>query len=175
MKMIHRSLTRVEKTAVGRALDMWGVFEYFRDKTLMVREGRKGSGQICLVSHRQQEVITKNSPYLAGLVIGELKKEFMPTMAGADLFARVSSRSNNYVVVGEDAEKLVLYGRDVMGDSIVQHPPTIGENELVIILNIRREAIGVGRTRFRGKHLAQKGRITVSTMADAGGYLRDEG
>ncbi len=173
--MIHRKLTRAEKTVVSRALDRWGVFEYFRDKTLMVREGSEGPRQVCLVSQRQQEVIAKSAPFLAGLVIAELKKGFMPTMAGADLFARVGSKSSNCIVVGEDAEKLVLYGRDVMGDSIVQHAPTIGENELVIILNIRREAIGVGRTRFGGKRLAQKARITVSTLADAGGYLRDEG
>jgi ribosome biogenesis protein Nip4 len=68
-----------------------------------------------------------------------------------------------------------LYGRDVMGESILEASGILGENELVIILNTRFEAIGVGRTRFAGRSLLQKGRITVTTLMDAGYYLREEG
>ncbi|MGI0025313.1 MAG: PUA domain-containing protein [Nitrososphaera sp.] len=173
--MNHRNLKREEKTVVNRALNRWGAFEFLRDKVLMVRDDSDGSMQVCLVSHRQQQVIWQAAPCFAGLVIGELKKGFTPSMAGADLFARVGNRSEHYIVVGEDAEKLVLYGRDVMGDSIAEYATTLGENELVIILNGRHEAIGIGRTRFAGKGIAQKGRITVTTLMDAGSYLRDEG
>jgi predicted RNA-binding protein (TIGR00451 family) len=77
--------------------------------------------------------------------------------------------------VNENAEKLVLYGRDIMGDSIVSASEALDENELVIITNEKREAIGVGRTRFAGKSILAKGRITITTLADAGQYLRDEG
>jgi ribosome biogenesis protein Nip4 len=62
-----------------------------------------------------------------------------------------------------------------MGDSIASVSDGLDENELVILLNGKREAIGVGRTRFAGKSILQKGRITVTTLADAGQYLRDEG
>src|SRR3712207_3908007 len=116
-------------------------------------------------------------PYSAGLAIGELKKQFLPSIAGADLFARCGERKNNkyYIMVGDQAEKLVLYGRDIMGESIVEASEALGENELVIVLNAAHEAIAIGRTRFAGRSLFQKGRVTVSTIADAGYYLREEG
>jgi hypothetical protein len=43
------------------------------------------------------------------------------------------------------------------------------------VLNTGFEAIAVRRTRFAGTLLFQKGRVTVSTIADAGYYLREEG
>jgi ribosome biogenesis protein Nip4 len=121
------------------------------------------------------EEISEMQPFSMGLAIGELKKEFVPSMAAADLFARWGKRNRFYVTVNENAEKLVLYGRDVMGDSILDVSDMLDENELVIILNSRLEAIGIGRTRFAGKSLYQKGRITITTVADAGYYLREEG
>lgn len=135
--------------------------------------GRK----ICVVSDALRSGVADLRPDYAGLAIGELKKrKFVPTMAGADLFARV--RKNNgkhYISVNERAEGLVLYGRDVMGDSILRASEDLDENELVIIVNGRQEAIGVGRTRFAGKSLLKKGRIAVTTLLDAGLYLREEG
>jgi 60S ribosome subunit biogenesis protein NIP7 len=77
--------------------------------------------------------------------------------------------------VSDSAEQLVLYGRDVMGDSVLEAPAELGENEPVIITNRAGEAIGIGRTRFPGKLLSQKGRVTITTLVDAGSYLRDEG
>jgi ribosome biogenesis protein Nip4 len=114
-------------------------------------------------------------PYSAGLAIGELKKQFIPSIAGADLFARYGERNKYYITVGEKAENLVLYGRDIMGGSIEAASDALDENELVIVLNTAFEAIAVGRTRFAGRSLFQKGRVTVSTIADAGYYLREEG
>jgi ribosome biogenesis protein Nip4 len=50
------------------------------------------------------------------------------------------------------------------------------QNELVIVLNTRFEAIGIGRrTRFAGRMLFDKSRVTVPNIADAGYYLREEG
>jgi 60S ribosome subunit biogenesis protein NIP7 len=96
-------------------------------------------------------------------------------MAGADLFARYGKRNKFYIVVNEKAEKLVLYGRDIMGESIVEASDTLAENDLVILLNTSFEAVAIGRTRFSGSSLFQKGRATVTTIADAGYYLREEG
>jgi len=114
-------------------------------------------------------------PYLAGLAIGQLNKQFVPSMAGADLFARSGKKNQFYITVNEHAEKLVLYGRDIMGESIVDASDTLGENELVIILNCKLEAIGIGRTRFAGRSLLQNRKATVTTVMDAGYYLREEG
>lgn len=170
--MTYRKPTREETTLVNRALGRWGAFEFFKDKLLMIQEN--GSKKVCLVPG-DREVIMQTQPYLAGLAIGEMKKQFVPSMAGADLFARAGKRNEFYITVNENAEKLVLYGRDVMGESIVEASGMLGENELVIILNDRLEAIGIGRTRFAGRSLLQKGKVTVTTLMDAGYYLREEG
>jgi ribosome biogenesis protein Nip4 len=169
---MYRKPTREETTLMNRALGRWGAFEFFKGKSLMIQEN--GGKTVCLVPS-ELETIMQMQPYLAGLAIGELKKQFVPSMAGADLFARAGKRNEFYITVNENAEKLVLYGRDVMGESIVEASGMLDENELVIILNNRFEAIGIGRTRFAGRSLLQKGRVTVTTVADAGYYLREEG
>jgi predicted RNA-binding protein (TIGR00451 family) len=171
--MTYRRPSREERTLVNRALDRWGAFEFFKGRPIMILEGSKKT--VCLVAGAL-EGLAEMQPFAMGLAIGDLKKkEFVPSVAGADLFARSGKRNRFYVTVNENAEKLVLYGRDVMGDSILEASDMLDENELVIILNGRLEAIGVGRTRFAGKSLLQKGKITITTVADAGYYLREEG
>lgn len=188
MTAAFRRPTRQEQTAVARALGRWGAYDALAGSTFLVKDEKT----VCMLSPELERHVLKLQPDVAGLEIGELgKRTFAPTMAGADLFARAagaggakddddgdgsSSRRKYYVSVSENAEKLVLYGRDVMGDSILRAWEGLGENELVILTNEKGEAIGVGRTRFAGRSslLRQKGRITITTLADAGGYLRDE-
>ncbi len=172
--MKYRDPTRQERTLINRALDRWGVFEFFRDRKISLAEGDE-SAKVCLLPANLEPVLENLEPYFAGLVVGDLKKQFTPAMPGADLFARAAKSRRYYITVGENAEKLVLYGRDIMGDSIVAASDDLDENELVIILNSKSDAIGVGRTRFAGKSLFQKERITVTTLLDAGLYLREEG
>ena len=171
--MIHRKPTREEKTQIGRALDRWGAFEFFKNKSIIISEGN-GKKTVCLVPGELED-LTAMQPYSMGLAIGEMKKEFVPSMAGADLFVRSGKRSRYHITVNENAEKVILYGRDIMGNSIVDASDMLDENQLVIILNEKMETIGIGRTRFAGKSLLQKDRITVTTVADAGYYLREEG
>lgn len=174
--MIYSKPDRDERTRINRALDRWGAFEFFKDKVLILQKVDTKKVMVCLVNSKIEELMADMvDPYSLGLVIGELRKQFIPSMAGADLFARYSKRKKLYIVVNENAEKLVLYGRDIMGESIVEASDTLTENELVILLNTSFEAIAIGRTRFSGSLLWQKGRVTVTTLADAGYYLRDEG
>ena len=168
-----RELTREELTTLNRALDKWGVFEFFKDKAVVIAEGTPK--KVCLISADIRHILLKFEPEYAGLVIGELQKGFAPSLQGADVFASKTKSTKYYLTVNENAVQLVLYGRDLMGDSITLASEELDENQLVIILNPRKEAIGVGRTRFAGKSITQKGRITVTTLADAGSYLRDEG
>lgn len=168
-----RELTREERTTTNRGLDRWGVFEFFKDKLIMISDANPK--KIFLLSAELRPVVSKFDPEYAGLEIGELKKAFIPSLQAADLFARHAKNKQLYVTVNESAEKLVLYGRDVMGDSITFASESIDENQVVIILNSRQEAIGIGKTRFAGKSIFQKRRITITTTADAGQYLRDEG
>ncbi|MDQ3853475.1 MAG: ribosomal biogenesis protein [Thermoproteota archaeon] len=161
---------------MNRALDRWGAFEFFKHKPLIIQEVGTKNKVVCLAADGIDKIVQMMDPYSAGLAIGELKKQFLPSIAGADLFARYAERKNKYyIMVSDQAEKLVLYGRDIMGESIVEASDALGQNELVIVLNTAFEAIAVGRTRFAGKSLFQKGRVTVSTIADAGYYLREEG
>jgi predicted RNA-binding protein (TIGR00451 family) len=175
--LIYRLPTKEERTQINRALDRWGAFEFFKHKSLIIQEvGTKKNKVVYLATDGLEKVVQAINPYSAGLAIGELKKQFLPSIAGADLFARNGERKNKYYIkVGDQAEKLVLYGRDIMGESIVEASDALDENELVIVLNTAYEAIAVGRTRFAGRSLLQKGRVTVSTIADAGYYLREEG
>jgi predicted RNA-binding protein (TIGR00451 family) len=168
-----RDLTKEERTAMNRAFDRWGVFDFFKDKILLIAENTSKS--VCLLTTELYPVALRLGPEHAGLTLGILRKGFTPSMAGADIFARQATRKDRYVTVNENAEQLVLYGRDVMGDSITSASDSLDENELVIIVNGLQEAIGIGRTRFAGKGILQRGRITVTTVADAGKYLRDEG
>ncbi|MEO9296089.1 MAG: NIP7 N-terminal domain-related protein [Nitrososphaera sp.] len=172
--MTYRLPTRNERTLINRALDRWGAFDALQSSTFMIKNDRV----VCLIAEGILKRVAELDPFSAGLAIGEVgKQQFSPALAGADLFARVGSRNKFYVSVNENAEQLVLYGRDVMGDSIIDVGvyADLGENELVIITNRASEAIGVGRTRFSGRRLLQKGRITITTLVDAGRYLRDEG
>jgi ribosome biogenesis protein Nip4 len=174
--LICRQPAREERTQINRALDRWGAFEFFKHKPLIIQEVGTKKKIVCLVTGGIEKAIqVMEDPYSAGLAIGELKKQFIPSIAGADLFARYGERNKYYITVGEKAENLVLYGRDIMGESIEAASDALDENELVIVLNTAFEAIAVGRTRFAGRSLFQKGRMTVSTIADAGYYLREEG
>ncbi len=173
--MIYRTPSREERTTINRALDRWGAFEFLNEKVLKVRNDGNGKIVVCLITDMMEKVMQLHQSYSSGLLLGHLKKQFVPTIAGADLFARYGSRNRFYIVVNDRAEKLVLYGRDIMGDSIVEACDTLGENELVIVLNSSDDTIAIGRTRFAGRLLFQKSRVTVSTVDDAGYYLREEG
>ena len=175
--MIYCKPNRTERTKINRALDRWGAFELFNDKVLILqKDDSKKKVMVCLVNDKIEELMASMiHPYSLGLAIGELRKQFIPSIAGADLFARFGKRNKFYIVVSEKAEKLVLYGRDIMGESIEKASDTLVENELVILLNTSYEAIAIGRTRFSGSSLLQNGRVTVTNLADAGYYLREEG
>lgn len=174
--MIYCKPDRTERTKINRALDRWGAFEFFKDKVLILQKDDSKKVMVCLVNDKIEELMASIiHPYSLGLAIGELRKQFIPSIAGADLFARFGKRNKFYIVVSEKAEKLVLYGRDIMGESIEKASDTLSENELVILLNTSHEAIAIGRTRFSSGSLLQKGRVTVTTLADAGYYLREEG
>ncbi|HZT35420.1 MAG TPA: PUA domain-containing protein [Nitrososphaera sp.] len=168
---------RAERTALNRAFNNWGVFEEMRDFEILI----KAVGSRTFV-HVVSKELSKIAPPLRtvhfGLEIGELSKRFLPNIAGADLFARLDGskrQPTRYLTVSREAENLVLYGRDVLGESIVNASAGLKENELVILLNPEGEGIGIGRTRVQGNRLKEAGTATVTTIADAGQYLRDEG
>ncbi|HET7344479.1 MAG TPA: PUA domain-containing protein [Nitrososphaeraceae archaeon] len=171
---MYRKTTRQELTTLKRAFDRWGIFDYFKDKAVLIKEEKNSKiREVYLLPIGLELMVINSQPSYGGLMVGEIKKNFLPSMQGADLIARVSKKFP-YIIVNEIAEKLILYGRNVLGQSIIETTQMLNENEVVILLNVKREPIGIGKTNFAGKSLHQNGKATVITLVDAGCYLRNE-
>jgi ribosome biogenesis protein Nip4 len=126
-------------------------------------------------------MISGNTPIShIGMLVGHLKRRnFVPSMTGADLIARVGS-NYPFVLVNQVAEALVLYGRDIMYGSIIEYGNIDNKNNniILIILNENRVAIGLGITLMsfsKNIQLISDKKIAIKTLADAGYYLRYEG
>lgn len=167
--MMYRDLTRQEKTTLNRFFDKWGLYEHFKDKSLLIKED--GTTEVYLTNSMVKDFSLKHNPVSAGLKLGELKKQVSLSIEGAAIFAGLSNRKQ--IVVNEQTEALVLYGRDIFGNAILSHTDDFDENEVVLIINKHGEAIGIGRTRFHASKI-DKAHVAVTTIADRGSYLRDE-
>lgn len=174
---MFRGPTREELTHLRRSFDGWGIFAFMEVQRLLINHDRIVNKKEVLVTTKTSEDILHLQtlqPKQIGLAIGELRnKKFIPSLPGAEIIARYSVNFP-YVVIKEIAEGLVLYGRDILGDSVVEVSNRLDQNKTVIILNENRESIGIGRTRFPGEGLFQKGEVTVYTLFDAGIYLRNQ-
>lgn len=166
---MYRHLTREEKTALNRFFDRWGVFDYFKDKSLLIKEN--GGKEVYLMNNEARKLALEHDPVLAGIKLGEMKKQFWLSVEGASIIAKHSNKRK--IVVNEQAEALALYGRDIFGGSIVEHTNDFDENEVVLITNKYGEVIGIGRTRFPAGKI-NKPSVTVTNIADRGAYLREE-
>jgi ribosome biogenesis protein Nip4 len=172
---MYRKPTRKELTILKRAFNKWGVFDFFKDKSILLKEIKsRNIREVYFLSNEIEKIALLQQPLYAGLMIGELKKHFSLSMQGADLVSKISKQFP-YIIVNESAEKSILYGKNVYSRSIISTSRTINENEVVIILNQKKEAIAIGKTRFGDNLLLQNGKIVVTTMIDAGLYLRSEG
>jgi 60S ribosome subunit biogenesis protein NIP7 len=172
---MYRKPTRQELTTLKRAFDKWGVFEFFKDKSILIKEIKTLTiREVHFLSNEIEKIALLEQPLYAGLMIGELKKHFSLSMQGADLVSKISKQFP-YIIVNETAEKSILYGKNVYSRSIISTSSILNENEVVIILNQKHEAIAIGKTRFGDNLLLQNDKIAVTTMIDAGFYLRSEG
>jgi 60S ribosome subunit biogenesis protein NIP7 len=172
---MHRLLTRKELTTMKRAFDKWGVFDFFKDKSILVKEIENYNiREVYFLSNEIEKIALLEQPSYAGLMIGQLKKQFSLSIEGADLVSKISKQFP-YIIVNETAEKSILYGKNVFSSSIISTSKMIDENEVVIILNSKRETIAVGKTRFADNLLLQDDKVVVTTTIDAGLYLRSEG
>ncbi len=169
---MFRKASRQELTVLRRAFDRWGIFGFFKEKSLLIKYN--GVREVYFLSTALERIVSVQQPMHAGLMVGELKKSFLPSMQGADIIARMSKKFP-YIIVNEVAEKIILYGRNVLGQSILEMAENLEENEIVLLLNINKEPIGIGRTKFSGYSLLQENKSTVDTLVDAGYYLRSEG
>jgi len=172
---MYRLLTRQELTTMKRAFNKWGVFDFFKDKSILIKETKNCNiREVYFLSNEIEKIALLEQPSYAGLMIGQLKKQFALSIEGADLVSKISKQFP-YVIVNEAAEKSILYGKNVYSRSIISTSKMIDENEIVIILNPKRETIAIGKTRFADTGLLQDDKLVVTTMIDAGLYLRNEG
>lgn len=130
------------------------------------------NGVFLFNSHEHEIDVLKNQPYHAGLLIGYIHRNFFPTIAFLEIVV-TNSKSFSYIIVKEHTANLVLYGRDVFGDSILSSSK-FEENTLVVILDSDRKPLGLGKTRYSSSQIFKMGKIAVSTISDLGQYLRDE-
>lgn len=119
----------------------------------------------------------KLKPVLIGLKIGTIKnKKFFPGLNFAEFVVK-HNRNMDYphVIINTKAENLIVFGRDIMGSSILSFFKDIIENQQLIILNPNKEVIGLGKSRFSGSLITQPNIITIDTIQDIGTYyLKNE-
>jgi 60S ribosome subunit biogenesis protein NIP7 len=171
---MFRISTRQEKTIILREFNKWGIFNYLQDKLLAVKECENSIKYLFLIPSVLENFIFYPCTCCGGLPIGNLhKKKFLPSITFFDVVAKYS---NNflYVIVNSNGEKLILYGRDVFGNSIEYASPGIEENSMILILNKSKELLGVGRSRFSTIKIKENGKVTIKTLLDLGTYLRLE-
>jgi ribosome biogenesis protein Nip4 len=176
----YREPTREELTLLRRSFDHWGIFDFVLDKEILIREKRYNGTtikEVYLTTKDNSKFLSENTSLShIGMLIGHLKRRsFVPSMAGADLISRVGVNFP-YVTVNQTAEALVLYGRDIMYASVVDYRDLCKNNTIVIILNEKRVAIGLGITTVpidKNSHIVDN-RIVIKTIVDSGNYLRNE-
>jgi 60S ribosome subunit biogenesis protein NIP7 len=171
---MFRILTRQEKTIILREFNKWGIFNYLEDKLLTVKECENSIKYLYLIPSVLENFIYYPGTYCGGLPIGNLhKKKFLPSITFFDVVSRYS-KNFLYVIVNSNGEKLILYGRDIFGNSIEYASPGIEENSIILILNKLKEFLGVGRSRYSTTKIKENGKVTINTLLDLGTYLRLE-
>ncbi len=155
------SITRIENTQVKHKY-----------------EKINGDFEVCICSNKEQkELTTKLQPVHSGILIGEVRnKKFVPNLNFAELVVNYNPKLNfPYVILENKGANLALYGRDIMGNSILDFFHEIRENQILIIFNQKKEVIGIGRSRFNNDLITQTDKITIDNVQDIGThYLKDE-
>ena len=165
---MFRDLTRQEHTIIHREFNRWGIYNYIQDKVFVINESQNNTKEVFVIPLILKDFIYCPYSCYGGLHIGLLqKKNFLPSIT---FFSIVAKYGNNflYVIV------LILYGKDIFGDSIIYASPNIKENSIIILLNKSKEFLGIGRSRFQATRIKENGKVTISTLFDLGMYLRCE-
>ena len=187
------------ETILKRAFNNWGIFGLYGTMDIIVKSSKKNNGksqierkplndsdekkdnrdlQVHVCSNRvQKELAIKLQPAHSGIIIGRIKdKRFLPNLSFAELVVRHNPKLDYpYAILENKSSNLVMYGRDVMGSAIVDYFNGIKENQILIVLNQKKEVIGIGKSRFSGNLIAQSDKITIDNIQDIGThYLKGE-
>lgn len=117
-------------------------------------------------------LFNKIHPVIVGLKIGTIKnKRFSPGLNFAEFVVKHNKNMDYpHVIINTKAESLIVFGRDIMGSSILSYFKDVKENQQVIILNHNKEVIGLGKSRYSGRLIIQPNVITIDTTQDIGTY-----
>lgn len=171
---VFREPTREENTIMRREFNRWGIFNYIKEKIFVIKDSQNNNKELFVIPLNLKNFIYCPYSCYGGLPIGILqKKKFLPSITFFGIVAKYGN-SFLYVIVDCNAEKLILYGKDIFGDSIIFASPDIQENSLILILNKSKEFLGIGRSRFEATRIKDNGKVTVNTLLDLGIYLRCE-
>ena len=93
-------------------------------------------------------LFNKIHPVIVGLKIGTIKnKRFSPGLNFAEFVVKHNKNMDYpHVIINTKAESLIVFGRDIMGSSILSYFKDIKENQQAIILNHNKEVIGLGKS-----------------------------
>lgn len=208
---MYRIPTKNETTMLNRTFNIWGVFDFFKKKSILIKENSMSAivtsnsydhknklsknkncrmkvnsklkdynldetsvkkGVFLFNSDVHKMDVIKNQPYYAGLFMGQIYKKFFPSLSFLEIVV-TNGVSFPFIMIKDHAANLVLYGRDVFGDSILSSS-IFDENTLVLIMNSDRRPLGLGKTRYPSSMICKEKTIVVSTIYDYGYYLREE-
>jgi ribosome biogenesis protein Nip4 len=121
---------------------------------------------------KYDDILFKLNPVSIGLKIGTINnKKFSPGLNFAEFVVKHNKNMDYpHVFINTKAENLVVFGRDIMGSSILSFFKDIKENQQVIILNHNKEVLGLGKSRYSGSLIMQPNIITIDTIQDIGTY-----
>jgi 60S ribosome subunit biogenesis protein NIP7 len=161
-------------TLLKRSYSKLGCFDYFeqRSKCILIKDGSNTKiREVYLISEGASELAISVRPVHAGILIGRLGNRLVLSLEGAGIAYRAGCKIP-FVTVNENGEKLILYGRDVFGQSIIDASIDIRANQNLVILNNKLEVVAIGRARYPNPLLFKKDSITVMNLLDVGYYLR---
>ena len=148
------------------------------EKKTPSKKNEDGNSEVYVCSSKDQKELTiKLQPIYSGIVIGNIQgKKLTPNLNFADLIVNHNPNLNYpYAVLENKASNLFIYGRDIMGNSIVDFFKEIKENQILIILNQKKEVLGIGRSRFNNNLITQNDKIVIDNVQDIGThYLKEE-
>ncbi|MGN6350581.1 MAG: hypothetical protein ACTHL3_03870 [Candidatus Nitrosocosmicus sp.] len=143
---------------------------------LMEKTDNKYKVHVC--SNKElKEMTIRLQPIYSGICIGEIKnKKFTPNLNFAEIIVNQNPElSYPYVILEEKGLQLALFGRDIMGQSIILCNNIIKENQILLLLNENKEVIGIGKSRYNDKLIIQSNKITIDNIQDIGTYyLKNE-
>ncbi len=192
--------SREEITILKRAFNQWGIFHIYENldiiakpiekiissndninnlqylknnENVKVKLIKRSDFEVYLCSNTQQkEFAIKFQPICSGIIMGKVvNKKFLPNINFAEMVVKYNFDLNYpYIILDNTGTNLATYGRDIMGNSIISYFKDIRENQILIMLNQKKEVIGIGQSRFNSELITQFDKITVDNIQDIGTY-----